>query len=90
MKKEYTAYATALLTALRTIAGAIGMSVFIGIMTPSANSDTSISYVESSLKGLNIAFLFMGIVSIILLGIALFGLKKNVSDELYEVSENAL
>ena len=90
MKKEYTAYATALLTSLRTIAGAIGMSVFIGIMTPSANSDTSISYVESSMKGLNIAFLFMGIVSIILLGIALFGLKKNVSDELYEVSENAL
>lgn len=86
MKKEYTAHTIALLIALRTIAGAIGMSVFIGIMTPAANSNTSLSYVESSIKGLNISFLFMGIVSIILLSIAIFGLKKDVSDELYEVS----
>lgn len=55
-------------------------------MTPAANSNTSLSYVESSIKGLNISFLFMGIVSIILLSIAIFGLKKDVSDELYEVS----
>ena len=89
MKKEYTAHATALLTSLRTIAGAIGMSVFVGIMTSKVNT-TTLSSVEANMKGLNMAFLFMSVTSIVLLGIAIFGLKKNTSDELYEISENAL
>lgn len=88
MKKEYTAHATALLTSLRTIAGAIGMSVFIGIM--SSYNSTTLSAVESSMKGVNLAFLFMGIGSIVLLCIALFGFKKDTCEEYYETSENAI
>ena len=88
MKKEYTAHATALLTSLRTIAGAIGMSVFIGIM--SSYNSTTLSAVESSMKGVNLAFLFMGIGSIVLLCIALFGFKKDTCKEYYETSENAI
>ena len=88
MKKEYTAHSTALLTALRTIAGSIGMSVFIGIM--SSYNSTTLSTVESSMKGVNLAFLFMGIGSIVLLCIALFGFKKDTCGEYYETSENAI
>lgn len=90
MKKEYTAHATALLNSLRTIAGAIGMSAFIGIMTSTTNSSTTLSSVEASMKGLNLAFLYMALACILLLGITIFGLKKDKSNDLYEISENAI
>jgi transporter family protein len=77
-----------LLTALRTIAGSIGMSVFIGIM--SSYNSTTLSVVESSMKGVNLAFLFMGIGCIVLLGISIFGLNNDTYEEFYETSESII
>jgi len=75
LKKEFTAHGTALLTALRTTAGAIGMSAFVGIMTAVASNSTSLSDAEASLHGLNIAFLCLGITNIVLLAMAILGEK---------------
>lgn len=65
-----TAHGTALLTSLRTIAGAIGSAVFVGIMTIVGERSTPI-------HGLNIAFISMAMVSFIMLLISLFGVKEN-------------
>lgn len=71
-----TAHATALLTSLRTISGAIGSAVFVAIMTAVANSSTASHGSNAQIHGLNITFLAMSLVSAILLLIAVFGVKQ--------------
>lgn len=71
-----TAHASALLTSLRTISGAIGSAVFVGIMTAVANHSLETYGNNAQIHGLNIAFLVMAFTSAILLGIAVFGVKK--------------
>ena len=73
---ESMAHATALLTSLRTISGAIGSAIFVGIMTAVAQNSI-VKYGENaSIHGLNITFLAMTGASIILLLVAIFGVKK--------------
>lgn len=76
--KSRTAHATALLTSLRTIAGAIGQAVFVGIMTSvAAASATSYSESEDAMMhGLNISFLCMSVGALVLVIIAVFFVKK--------------
>lgn len=75
IETQSTAHATALLTSLRTIAGAIGMAVFVGIMTVVA--DRSAAYGDNaSIHGLNMAFWAMSLGSMALLLIAVFGVKR--------------
>lgn len=71
-----TAHATALLTSLRTIAGAIGSAVFVGVMAVVANHSIETYGEEAQIHGLNITFLVMSFVSMMLLLIAIFGVKK--------------
>lgn len=79
ISKNSTAHATALLTSLRTISGAIGSAMFVAIMTAVANS-SSVTYGNNAkIHGLNIAFLVMSFVTLILLLIAVFGVKKRVN-----------
>ena len=54
--KEHSAHANALLTSLRTIAGAVGSAVFVGVMTYVGQKSTPI-------RGLNFVFLIMTSVS---------------------------
>lgn len=76
ISKNYTAHATALLTSLRTIAGAIGSAIFVGIMTFVANHST-VSYGDNAqIHGLNMTFLVMSLGSLILFLIGVFGVKK--------------
>lgn len=78
--KKLTAHGTALLASLRTIAGAIGTAVFVGIMNYAASHSNGRTGTVASVYGLNVAFLFMGIISSILLLIGIFGIKpKNKS-----------
>lgn len=78
MKQTETAHATALLTSLRTIAGAIGSAIFVGIMsTVGENSMTSYG-TEAQIHGLNVTFAAMTAVSLVLLGIGIFGVKKKL------------
>lgn len=72
-----TAHATALLTSLRTIAGAIGSAVFVSIMTAVGNG-SAVGYGDGAMMhGLNVTFMAMGLASAALLLIAIFGVKRN-------------
>ncbi len=79
--KEKIADGTALLTSLRTIAGAIGTAVFVGIMNAVTRSaSATLPAKEASMRGVNISFLCMSAVSLILVLIAVFGVKKTGDD----------
>ena len=68
--------ASSLLTSLRTVAGAIGSAVFVGIMT-SVSENSAAVYGDSALMhGMNVAFLCMSVGSVILLLISLCGVRK--------------
>ena len=76
ISKELTAHGTALLTSLRTVAGAIGTAVFVGIMMAVAHGSAQ-GYGESaSIHGLNITFLCMSIVTLLLLAVGIWGVRK--------------
>ena len=81
IETEKIADGTALLTSLRTIAGAIGTAVFVGIMNAvSQSTSATLPAREASMRGVNIAFLCMSAVSLILVLIAVFGVKKEGDD----------
>lgn len=81
MQGELTAHGTALLTSLRTIAGAIGSAVFVGIMTMVAGSCGISDASQASIHGLNVAFVAMSIGTLALLATAIFFVKPSKRQE---------
>lgn len=77
VKPEMTSHATALLTSLRTIAGAIGSAVFVAVMTIVANQSAKSYGENASIHGINVAFLAMAASSIVLLMLAVVGTKSS-------------
>lgn len=77
INSELTAHGTALLTSLRTVAGAIGSAVFVSIMTVTTKLTATTLKGNASIHGLNMAFLAMAFGTIILLGVAVFLVKDN-------------
>ncbi len=73
IKREATAHGTALLNSLRTIAGAIGSAVSVGVMTMVASRLTTSLAI---LHGLQISFLMLTLVTGILLLMAIFGIHS--------------
>ncbi len=71
-----TADGTALLTSLRTIAGAIGSAVFVGIMIFVASRSEGTYGDRAQMHGLNLTFLAMSCTTLILLLIAVFLVKE--------------
>jgi len=69
---ELTAHGTALLTSLRTVAGAIGTALFVGIMNSVAQKSTTLSGAAALLHGMNVSFLLMTIASGLLFATGLF------------------
>jgi drug resistance transporter, EmrB/QacA subfamily len=76
IEKSKTSHATALLTSLRTISGAIGSTVFVAIMAATANHSVQTYGESASIHGVNVAYLSMAGSSVILLAVAIFGCKK--------------
>ena len=76
IKEELTAHGTALLTSLRTIAGAVGSAVFVGIMTVAAQGSVADYGANAQIHGLNVTFACMSVVTAILLAIAVFLVKE--------------
>ncbi len=74
--KSLTAHATALLASLRTVAGSIGAAVFVGIMTLAQNNSVERLGAEAPMHGLNISFVWMAAFTVLMLLIALFGVRK--------------
>lgn len=70
VKGTLVADATALLTSLRTIAGAIGSAVFVGIMEMVAQHSIASHGKNAAIHGLNIAFLCMTASAVVLFAIA--------------------
>lgn len=75
IKIELAAHGSALLTSLRTIAGAIGSAVFVGIMTTVTNSSLASYGARAQIHGLNVAFLVMAFSTTVLLAVAVFLVK---------------
>ncbi|MBS5430871.1 MAG: multidrug efflux MFS transporter [Lachnospiraceae bacterium] len=69
-------HGTALLTSLRTVAGAMGTAVFVGIMTVSAQNGAEKYGDEAALHGLTTAFFWMTIVTLLLVLMGIFFVKK--------------
>lgn len=75
---EMMAHGTALLTSLRTIAGAIGAAIFVSLMNYVTKNSPHLSTSLAAMHGVNAAFLGMTGGAIVLLLVALFpqGRKK--------------
>lgn len=76
VKTEMTSHATALLTSLRTIAGAMGSAVFVAILTMITNNSVQKYGNKASIHGVNITFFAMAMTSVILLMIAIWGTRS--------------
>lgn len=81
MGTEHTAHGTALLTSLRTIAGAIGTAVFVGILNVFSASPAAVSYKNPGIFGLHITFGCMAAVTVIMLFIMIGGVKDKPAAE---------
>ncbi len=81
IESKNTAHGTALLTSLRTIAGAVGSAVFVGIMTLVQNRSQETYLDNAAIHGLNAAFLAMSVVSAVMfiIGIVFVKSKKKES-----------
>ena len=71
-----TAHGTALLTSLRTIAGAIGTAIFVAIMTWMSETSADTYGEEAAMHGLNDTFLAMSLSTLALVIIAVFFVPK--------------
>jgi EmrB/QacA subfamily drug resistance transporter len=67
-----TSHATALLTSLRTISGAIGSAVFVAIMTAVAESSKSNLGEKAQIHGFNVSAFAMAASSLALLAVAVY------------------
>ena len=76
-----TAHGTALLTSLRTIAGAVGSAIFVSIMSTVAKNSAATLGAQAPMHGVNMTFLFMSLVSVILMLVAIFAKTNQRSAE---------
>lgn len=73
---EMMSHGTALLTSLRTIAGAIGSAIFVSLMTFVTNNAQHLSAQGAAMHGVNAAFLGMTFGAVALFIVALLPIKK--------------
>ncbi len=85
---------TALMSSLRTIAGSIGSAVFAGVMTLVASGLTEdMGEKEADMSGIRVAFFIMTLVSVVVLVLAIVGIKDdkdNTIDENGDTGENEI
>ena len=73
----YIADATALINSLRTIAGAIGMALFVGVMNFVAETSVD-SYGENAgIHGMHVSYAAMACVTAVMVFVSLFCIKKS-------------
>ncbi|MDE6111691.1 MAG: MFS transporter [Eubacterium sp.] len=76
IESKNTAHGTALFTSFRTIAGAVGSAVFVGIMTMVQNRSQATYLDNAAIHGLNVTFLAMSAVSAVMFVIGIFFVKS--------------
>lgn len=70
-----TAHGTALLTSLRTISGAIGSAVFVGILGSVSESASVVDVKGAGMHGLHVTFACMTVVTVIMLVLMVAGVR---------------
>ena len=80
VSKDKVADASTLLTAVRTVAGSIGSAVFVAIMSAVAVSSEAVYGSAASMRGVNIAFVSMSVSTLVMVAIAVFGVKKDCAN----------
>lgn len=73
---EKVADASSLLTSLRTVAGSVGSAVFVSVMTYAAANTTKRAGEGAAMYGVEAAFAAMSVCALVLLVIAIFGVKR--------------
>lgn len=76
IESKNTAHGTALLTSFRTIAGAVGSAVFVGIMIMVQNRSQATYLDNAAIHGLNVTFLAMSAVSAVMFIIGIVFVKS--------------
>ena len=71
-----TAHASALLTSLRTVAGAVGTAVFVGILNAVAGGSLLPERMAEGMAGMGATFTCMSVASVVLLAIAVFFVRS--------------
>ena len=75
VEPAYRADATALINSIRTVAGALGMAVMMGVVTMIAGDRVPVDV--ATMEGMNIAYTIMGVMSIVLIVLAFFARSVN-------------
>ncbi|MCC0694192.1 MDR family MFS transporter [Clostridioides sp. ES-S-0048-02] len=70
------AHGTALLTSLRTIAGAIGSAVFVAVMTTATVTSRGMTNATANVFGMDVAFICISIVAVVQLLVAFFFIER--------------
>lgn len=79
VNSKKVADASSLLTSFRTIAGAIGSAVFVGIMT-TVSVNSAAAYGDHALMhGMNMAYLWMAVGALLLLMISIWGTRRSTA-----------
>ena len=79
VSSKKVADASSLLTSFRTIAGAIGSAVFVGIMT-TVSVNSAAAYGDHALMhGMNMAYLWMAVGALLLLMISIWGTRRSTA-----------
>lgn len=87
VRKEKVSDATAILSSLRTIGGAIGAAVFVGLMLSVAENSFDKYGEAAGIHGFNITFLCMAFCSVILLAIGVFCVRKKNKSTLQDKAD---
>lgn len=88
MDEKYTSHGTALLTSLRTIAGAIGSAVFVAIMTSATGVTGGSGNATANSFGIDAAFIGISAVAVLLLVISVVFIGRSKSPKTAPIPQN--
>lgn len=77
LDSQYTSHGTALLTSLRTIAGAIGSTVFVSIMSYVTKITSNSASVTANASGIDVAFICITVVAVLQFVISIIYVGKD-------------
>jgi MFS family permease len=76
MDEKLTSHGTALLSSLRTIAGAVGSAVFVAVMTFATKVSSGSAVITANAFGIDAAFIGISMLAILQLVISIFFIRK--------------
>ncbi len=77
MEEKFTAHGTALLTSLRTIAGAIGAAIFVAVMTFTTRITSASETVTANASGIDAAFIGISLLAVLQLIISILFIENS-------------